>query len=392
MALFGLGKSTPVPPPAPLEPPAPRVSTVPVTSAGALTPMEDLLRLCVDEGGSDIHITVGAPPVIRVKGSLIKLQLRPLTGEDTETLARSIASENVLHRVNSEGSADFGLTFRENNRFRVSLFRQRGTLAMVLRLIPRRLLTLDEIGFPPIVTELLYQPRGLILITGPTGSGKTTTLASMLDVINTTTDSHIVTIEDPIEYFHDHKKGLVNQRELGTDVPDFAEGLRRALRQDPDVILVGEMRDLSTMETAITAAETGHLVFSTLHTTGAARTVDRIIDAFPADQQQMIRVQLSTNLKAVISQILLPRADGAGRVAAFEIMINTPSIGALIRKNETYRIPNDILTGAKHGMVTLEQSLVNLCSRGLITREQVLAKCQDPQAAEQLLASIPPRR
>jgi twitching motility protein PilT len=255
------------------------------------------------------------------------------------------------------------------------------------------LLSLEEIGFPPSVRELLYLPRGLILVTGPTGSGKTTSLASMLDVINSLTDSHIVTIEDPIEYFHEHKCGLVNQREVGVDVPSFADGLRRALRQDPDVILVGEMRDLETMETAITAAETGHLVFSTLHTTGASRTVDRIIDAFPADQQAMIRVQLSTNLKAVISQLLLPRADGMGRIAAFELMINTPSIGALIRDNKTFRIANDILTGSKYGMVTLEQSLVSHYSQGLITREQVLSKCQDPQAAEQLLASAPaPRR
>ena len=394
MALFGIGKSTPPPiPPAPGPAMAPVAPSVPVTAAGALTPMEDLLRLCVDEGGSDIHLTVGAPPVVRIKGALIKLQLRPLTPEDTETLARSIAGENILHRVNTEGSADFGLTFRENSRFRVSLYRQRGSLAMALRLIPRRLLSLEEIGFPQSVNELLHLPRGLILVTGPTGAGKTTTLASMLDLINTTTDSHIVTIEDPIEYFHDHKQGLINQREIGADVPSFSEGLRRAMRQDPDVILVGEMRDLETMETAITAAETGHLVFSTLHTTGASRTVDRIIDAFPADQQQMIRVQLSTNLKAVISQILLPRLDGKGRVAAFEIMINTPSIGALIRKNETYRIANDILTGSKYGMVTMEQSLVSLYSRGLISREQVLAKAQDPQAAEQLLASAPaPRR
>jgi twitching motility protein PilT len=259
---------------------------------------------------------------------------------------------------------------------------------MVLRLIPKRLLTLDEIGFPPSVRELLTLPRGLILVTGPTGSGKTTTLASMLDVINSTTDAHIITIEDPIEYFHDHKSGLVNQREIGVDVPSFAEGLRRGLRQDPDVLLVGEMRDLETMETAITAAETGHLVFSTLHTTGAARTVDRIIDAFPADQQQMIRAQLSTNLKAVISQLLLPRADGTGRIAAFEVMINTPSIAALIRDSKTFRISNDILTGSKYGMVTLEQSLVNLYARGLIDRNLVTDKAQDPQAAEQLLAAI----
>ncbi len=354
--------------------------------------MEDLLRLCVDEGGSDIHLSVGAPPAVRLRGHLVKLELRPLAPEDTEMLARSITSETNLHRANSEGSVDFGLTFRNDSRFRVSLYRQRGTLAMVLRLIPKRLLTLDEIGFPPSVRDLLSLPRGLILVTGPTGSGKTTTLASMLDVINSTTDSHIITIEDPIEYFHDHKSGLINQREIGVDVPTFAEGLRRALRQDPDVILVGEMRDLETMETAITAAETGHLVFSTLHTTGASRTVDRIIDAFPSDQQQMIRAQLSTNLKAVISQLLLPRADGTGRVAAFEIMINTPSIAALIRDNKTFRISNDILTGSKYGMVTLEQSLVNLYARGLIQRDLVVGKAQDPQAADQLLASLPPRR
>jgi len=392
MALFGLGKT---PPPSPAAPGAltPGKPTVPITTAGALTPMEDLLRLCVDEGGSDIHLSVGAPPAVRLRGKLVKLELRPLTAEDTEALARAITSEANLHRANTEGSVDFGLTFRGDNRFRVSLFRQKGTLAMVLRLIPRRLLSLEEIGFPPSVRELLYLPRGLILVTGPTGSGKTTSLASMLDVINSLTDSHIVTIEDPIEYFHEHKCGLVNQREVGVDVPSFADGLRRALRQDPDVILVGEMRDLETMETAITAAETGHLVFSTLHTTGASRTVDRIIDAFPADQQAMIRVQLSTNLKAVISQLLLPRADGMGRIAAFELMINTPSIGALIRDNKTFRIANDILTGSKYGMVTLEQSLVSHYSQGLITREQVLSKCQDPQAAEQLLASAPaPRR
>jgi twitching motility protein PilT len=394
MALFGIGKSTPAAPAQakPAGAAAPILHPPANVGGSGLTPMEDLLRLCVDENGSDIHITVGAPPAIRIKGALVKLQLRPLTAEDAESLARSIASEGVIHRVNTEGTADFSLTFLENNRFRVSLYRQRGALAMVLRLIPRRLLSLDEIGFPSSVAELLHLPRGLILVTGPTGSGKTTTLASMLNVINSSTDSHIVTIEDPIEYFHDHKKGLINQREVGVDVPSFSEGLRRALRQDPDVILVGEMRDLETMETAITAAETGHLVFSTLHTTGAARTVDRVIDAFPSDQQAMIRAQLSSNLKAVISQLLLPRADGKGRVAAFEIMINTPSIGVLIRKNETYRIANDILTGSKYGMVTLEQSLVNLYSRGLITREMVLLKCQDPQAAEQFLASIPSRR
>ena len=358
----------------------------------AVTPMEDLLRLVVDEGASDLHVSVGAPPVVRIRGQLVKLELRPLTAEDTETLARAITSEANMQRVNEDGSVDFGFTFRGNNRFRVSVYRQKGALGIALRLIPRALLTLEEIGFPPSVRELLYLPRGLILVTGPTGSGKTTTLASMLDVINETMPSHIMTIEDPIEYFHEHKRGVINQREIGVDVPSFADGLRRALRQDPDVILVGEMRDLETMETAITAAETGHLVFSTLHTTGAARTVDRVIDAFPADKQEMIRTQLSTNLKAVISQILLPRVDSKGRVAAFEIMINTPSIAALIRDNKTFRIGNDILTGSKYGMVSLEASLVDLYLNGIISHEMVTSKAQDPQAALQLIGERKPGR
>jgi twitching motility protein PilT len=357
-----------------------------------MTPMEDLLRLVVDEGASDLHISVAAPPAIRLRGELVKLDLKPLTPEDTETLARAITSEANLQRVNEEGSVDFGFTFRERNRFRVSVYRQKGFLGIALRLIPREMRTLEEIGFPPVVRDLLSLPRGLVLVTGPTGSGKTTTLASMLDIINGTTPSHIITIEDPIEYFHEHRRGIVNQREMGVDVPTFAEGLRRALRQDPDVILVGEMRDLETMETAITAAETGHLVFSTLHTTGAARTVDRIIDAFPAEQQGMIRTQLSTNLKAVISQILLPRLDGKGRVVAFELMINTPSIAALIRDNKTFRISNDILTGSKYGMVSLETSLVDLYLRGLISYEQVISKAQDPQAAEQIIGDQQPKK
>ena len=357
-----------------------------------LVPMEDLLRLVIDENASDLHLSVGAPPAVRLNGKLLKLDLRPLTGEDTETLARAITSDANLQKVNETGSVDFGFTFREANRFRVSVYRQKGYLGMALRLVPKRMLTLEEIGLPVAVRGLLTMPRGLILVTGPTGSGKSTTLASMLDVINSTTQHHLITIEDPIEYFHAHKQGIVNQREVGVDVPSFAEGLRRALRQDPDVILVGEMRDLETMETAITAAETGHLVFSTLHTTGASRTVDRIVDAFPSTQQEQIRTQISTNLKAVVSQILLPRADGKGRVAAFEIMINTPSIAALIRDNKTFRITNDILTGSKYGMVSLEASLVDLYLRGLITYEQVISKAQDPAAAQQLVGDQKPRK
>ncbi len=384
MALFDSGKTAPTPPAA--------ESPNAQKEKPGLVPMEDLLRLVIDEGASDLHLSVGAPPAVRLHGRLVKLELPSLAGEDTETLARAITSDSNLQRVNEVGSVDFAFTFRESNRFRVSVYRQKGFLGLALRLVPNRMMSLEEIGLPPAVRGLLSLPRGLILVTGPTGSGKTTTLASMLDVINSTTQGHIVTIEDPIEYFHEHRMGIVNQREVGVDVSSFAEGLRRALRQDPDVILVGEMRDLETMETAITAAETGHLVFATLHTTGAPRTVDRIIDAFPSTQQEQIRTQVSTNLKAVISQLLLPRLDGKGRVAAFEVMINTPSIAALIRDNKTFRIANDILTGSKFGMVSLETSLVELYLRGLISLEQVLTKAQDPSAAQQLIGTQKPRK
>lgn len=369
-------------------PPPPRLPGV-----QGLIPMEDLLRLAIEENASDIHISSGAPPTLRINGRLIKLDAPPLSPEDTETLAKAIASESNLQKVNEQGSVDFGFSFRDRNRFRVSIFREKGQLAIVLRIIPSKMRTLEEIGLPPAVRLMLNTPRGLILVTGPTGSGKTTTLASMLDVINATTDCHIITIEDPIEYFHDHmRSSIVNQREVGVDVPTFAEGLRRALRQDPDVILVGEMRDLETMETAITAAETGHLVVSTLHTTGASRTVDRIIDAFPSTQQGQIRVQLASTLKAVISQLLIPTIDGKGRVAAFEVMINTPSIAALIRDNKTFRIASDIQTGAKYGMVSLEASLVQLYLDGFISYEQVISKAQDPDQAIQIIAGQKPRK
>jgi twitching motility protein PilT len=348
-------------------------------------PLEDLLRLVIEEEASDLHISVGVPPTLRLKGLLTPLNTPPLTAADMETLARGLARPDQMERVTADGSVDFGFSFRDHNRFRVSVYRERGTLAAAVRILPLKLLGLDNIGVPPAIRDLLNLPRGLVLITGPTGSGKTTTLASMLTTINETSPRHIITIEDPIEYFIDHKRGIVNQREVGVDVPTFAEGLRRALRQDPDVILVGEMRDLETIETAITAAETGHLVFSTLHTTGAARTIDRIVDAFDAERQQQIRVQLSMNLKAVISQLLLPRKDGTGRVAVFEIMINTSSISSLLRDNKSYRIHNEILTGSKYGMVALETSLVDLYKRGIITREYVIGYAQDPDVARQLL-------
>ncbi len=341
--------------------------------------MSDLLQLVVSEGASDLHIRVNAPPVIRVHGVLHRVEGPPLRAEDTEELMRSISSEDHIQQVRERGGADLGFAFGDKARFRVSVFKEKGNFGIVARQIPSKLLTMEQIGLPPSVRELLYKPRGLVLVTGPTGSGKSTTLASMIDIINLEReDAHIITIEDPIEYYHTHKKSLVTQREVNVDVPSFAEALRRALRQDPDVILVGELRDLETMEAAIAAAETGHLVFGTLHTTGAAKTIDRIVNAFPVTQQEQIRIQLSTVLQAVISQLLIPRCDKPGRVAVFEIMINTPSIGALIRDNKTFRINSDIQTGAKYGMVTLDSFLLEKYQAGLIAQEEVITKAQDP--------------
>ncbi|MCX7915418.1 MAG: type IV pilus twitching motility protein PilT [Verrucomicrobiae bacterium] len=350
--------------------------------------IDQLLQVCVDEGASDLHVRVGVPPIIRLHGNLMPLDLPPLTPDDTESLMKAITSESHIQRVREIGGTDFGFAFGDQARFRVSVFKERGNYGIVLRQIPNKLMTLEEIGLPPSIKDLLYRPRGLILVTGPTGSGKTTTLASMIDVINTERDCHIITIEDPIEYYHPHKKSIVTQREIGVDVTNFAEALRRGLRQDPDVILVGEMRDLETMEAAITAAETGHLVFATLHTTGAARTVDRIVDAFPTNQQEQIRTQLASSILAVISQLLLVRAQGKGRIAAFEIMISTPSIQALIRENKTFRITSDIQTGAKYGMVTLDGNLLSLYERGLITYGDLITKAQDPQSVVAKLQEI----
>ena len=388
MGLFSTKKTAQEPSLAPAIP-RPAISA---GNRGAFAPMADLLRLAVESEASDVHLTVGSPPTFRINGALVRLETRALFPEDTENFAREIANGTQIHGLTTEGSVDFAMTHDGRNRFRVSLYRQKGTTALAMRLLPKRMLAMDEIGLPPIANELIRLPRGLILVTGPTGSGKTTTLAAMLNTINAELGDHIVTIEDPIEYIHEHQSGMVNQREVGTDVTTFPEGLRRALRQDPDVILVGEMRDLETMETAISAAETGHLVFSTLHTTGAGRTVDRIVDSFPAHQQEQIRVQLSTNLKAVISQLLVPRIDRPGRIAVFEIMVNTHAVAALIRDNKTFRIATEIQTGAKVGMMTIEQSLVDLYLGGVIAREEVFSKAQDPELAAQLLAGRDPRR
>ena len=342
--------------------------------------MNELLQIVVEENASDLHFSVGKPPCIRLDGRLIQLDAESLTPEDTERFMRSITSEEHIQRVREQGGTDFGFAFGDLARFRVSVFKQKGYYGVSLRLIPSKLLTWEEIGLPPGVKDLLYKPRGLVLVTGPTGSGKTTTLATMINIINGDREVHIITIEDPIEYYHSHKRGIITQRELGVDVPSFAEALKRGLRQDPDVMLVGEMRDLETMEAAITAAETGHLVFATLHTTGAARTVDRIVDAFPTNQQEQIRTQLASSIVAVISQILLVRASGKGRIAAFEVMVATPSIQNLVRENKTYRITSDIQTGGKFGMKTLDAHLLELYRAGSFSYGDLLTKSQDPES------------
>ncbi|MBL8768067.1 MAG: type IV pilus twitching motility protein PilT [Planctomycetes bacterium] len=331
--------------------------------------LDKLLETVVETRGSDLHIAVGRPPVIRLHGRLRSLNLPNLTPEDTIELVRSFAPRENLDEMEQVGTSDFAIPFRDKARFRCSIFKERGYYGAALRLIPNQLLNLKAIGLPDAVINLLLRPRGLILVTGPTGSGKTTTLASMIDYLNENYDKHIITIEDPIEYHHPHKKSVVMQREIGRDVSGFSEALRRALRQDPDVVLMGEMRDTETIATAITAAETGHLVFGTLHTTGAARTVDRIIDSFPHEQQEQIRTQLSVSIVAVISQVLMPKADGKGRVAAFEILINTSAVENHIRKKETFKIPSVIQTSKKLGMQRLDDHLAELVAAGQITRE-----------------------
>ena len=346
--------------------------------------MSELLQATIDEGGSDLHIRAYMPPELRVHGELCPLSEESLTEEDAYNLVREISTDEQMEEVEKNGGADFALAHPDGTRFRVSVFKERKRYGAVLRQIPSTLLTLEQIGIPPTVKELLFKPRGLILVTGPTGSGKSTTLASMIDVINRERNVHIITIEDPIEFYHTSKNSLVTQREIGDDVPSFAEAIRRALRQDPDVILVGEMRDLETIAAAITAAETGHLVFGTLHTTGSAETIDRIVDAFPMNQQSQIRTQLAAGLQAVISQILLPKLDANGevhgRVASFEIMTRTDAICSRIRDNKTNMIKSDLQTGAKFGMMTLDASLTNLYKEGLISYEELITKSQDPDS------------
>jgi twitching motility protein PilT len=339
--------------------------------------IDKLLQAAVKQGASDIHIVVGQPPVFRLHGRMRKLETKVLEPDDTMSLMKSIAPDRCQRELQESGSSDFGFAFGELARFRVSIFKQRGNISMVLRQIPNDKLTPEQLGLAQSVVDMVQRPRGLMLVTGPTGSGKSTTLASLINFINEQHDHHIITIEDPIEFYHDHIKSTVNQREVGVDVPSFSEAIRRALRQDPDVILVGELRDLDTISAAISAAETGHMVFGTLHTNSAQGTVNRIIDAFPGNLQDQIRTQLSTSLIGVVAQTLLPRVGG-GRVAAYEVLIVTPGIANLIRENKTFRINSAIQTGAKFGMNLMDDALFDLWRDGTCIIEDVLGKSHRP--------------
>lgn len=339
--------------------------------------MKDLLRTSIANGASDLHVTVGVPPMLRISGSFKKYPKDPVTPEDAEKLVCEIMNPDQKARLDKNGEVDFCIAFA-GNRFRVNAYSQKGYYAAALRMINNNIRTFQELGLPPLFRELCLRPRGLILVTGPTGSGKSTTLASMIDTINQNRSAHIITIEDPIEYYHTHKRCIVNQREIGQDTKSFGNALRAALRQDPDVIQVGEMRDLETISTALTASETGHLVLSTLHTNNAANTIDRIVDVFPAYQQAQVRFQLSNVLQAVISQQLLVRKDGSGRVAALEIMLAHPAISSLIREGKTTQIDNTISTNSKMGMQLMDKALADLYKGGVVTYDEAYMHCINP--------------
>jgi len=340
----------------------------------------------VDRGGSDLHITVGSPPGIRQRGELMPIEdCRPLTPRDTMEIILSLLSEEQRRRFETELELDWAYSIPGVARFRANVFQQRNSMGAVFRVIPIEIPTIEDLGLPKVCAYLADRPRGMVLVTGPTGSGKSTTLAAMIDRINETRPLHIVTLEDPIEFMHRNKRAYVNQREVGEDTHSFAAALKRVLRQDPDVILVGEMRDLETIQAAITAAETGHLVLATLHTTGGPATVDRIIDVFPPHQQQQVRMQLSTTLEGVLSQTLLRSTDGRTRVMAMEVMLGTPAIQNLIREGKTHQMPTIIQGGSALGMQTLDQDLKRLLQSAQITFEEAIGKAQNPRELAQMV-------
>ncbi|MBX9941093.1 MAG: type IV pilus twitching motility protein PilT [Candidatus Obscuribacterales bacterium] len=355
--------------------------------------MQELLQLVVDRAASDLHLKAGEPPILRAAGKLTRISLPTLSADDTKRLIFSCLSPDQIKHAEQNLELDCGFGIEGLGRFRVNVYRDRGSWAAALRVVLSRMPSLDELGLPPVCKELLTKPRGLILVTGPTGSGKSTTLAAMINAINEKQDKHILTVEDPIEFLHQNKMSFISQREVGSDTRSFANALRSGLREDPDVILVGEMRDLETIHLALTAAETGHLVFSTIHTSSAPQSVDRIIDVFPPEQQQQIRIMLSHSLVGVLSQTLLPKIEGeagdspvtAGRIMAMEILINTPAIANLIREAKTSQIYTSMQMGASLGMQTLESCLARYVKEGLISHKEAIAKSSRPEDLEQLI-------
>ena len=350
--------------------------------------LQELLRMMIDQGGSDLHISAGSPPRMRVDGKLAPITTPALSGVDTKQLCYSILTDIQKHKFEDENELDFSFGLKGLSRFRGNLFVQRGTVAGVFRTIPFKILSFQELGLTPIVDELCKKPRGLVLVTGPTGSGKSTTLASMIDKINTERPEHIITVEDPIEYLHSSKMALVNQREVGYDTFAFKKALKYILRQDPDVVLLGELRDMETIETALTIAETGHLCFATLHTNSCVQTINRVIDVFPSHQQPQVRAQLSFVLEGVLSQLLIPRADNKGRVISIEVMIPNAAIRNLIREDKVHQVYSQMQVGqSRFGMQTMNQSLMNLYNRRLITLDEALSRSQEPDELRQMLTN-----
>ncbi|PKQ15976.1 MAG: type IV pili twitching motility protein PilT [Actinobacteria bacterium HGW-Actinobacteria-7] len=348
--------------------------------------IDDLLRIMLQRGGSDLHITVGSPPGIRQRGEIVLVEnMKPLTPRDTMEMILGLLSEEQRRRFETELELDFAYSIPGVSRFRANVFQQRNSMGAVFRVIPINIPTMDDLALPKVCRWLADRPRGLVLVTGPTGSGKSTTLAAMIDHINESRPVHIITLEDPIEFMHRNKKSFVNQREIGEDTHSFASALKRVLRQDPDVILVGEMRDLETISAAITAAETGHLVLATLHTTGGPETIDRVVDVFPPHQQQQVRMQLSNTLEGVLSQVLLRSTDGRSRVMAMEIMLGIPAISNLIREGKTHQMETIIQGGATLGMQTLDQHLKTLLSGGKVTFEEAIGKAKNPRELAAML-------
>lgn len=356
-----------------------------VSGAHDTVTVMDLLRRMAEAEASDLHLKAGAPPVLRIHGSLVPQDLPELTAEAVKAALSQVTTSTQQELFDREKELDFAYGADGIGRFRVNASLQRGSIALAFRLVRTDIPTLEELGLPEVCRSLVLKPRGLVLVTGPTGCGKSTTLAAMIDHLNEQERRHIVTVEDPIEFVHRNKQCLIAQRELGPDTNSFAAALKHVLRQDPDVILVGEMRDLETVAAALTSAETGHLVLATLHTPSAAQTIDRVIDSFPPHQQQQIKVQLSTVLEAVLCQILVPRADGTGRVAAVEVLVATAAVRNLIREGKTFQIPNVIQTGSQHGMQTLDQALAALCRANVVTPDEALARCANPEEFKRAL-------